>query len=311
MGLPKRRLQRGTLWTGKTRLLGLPRKQKSLQSGETQLHFGFETGDAGSVQAGFRGNDIVEEGRLADATLTPNDEDATHSATRDLKKAPEFLTLRVAAHEHGPMVAWLPLWTSWRVAFRATPPLVSHVAVQHPGRQRGNRLRPGQPRDRNLRRHIAGSSHDPRLRRLRLCRRVPGDRGRHRRTVALAGGHSVAGQGTQQRRRRAGSGARCHSGLSVHDRHKHDCCAPVEVSCDHEVDDEQRGIPWPRPSPRSRGCSRRQFADFWGHQTRDYIRTRTTKRVSSHTLDQHVRLPAYAPVLCCVTHSLITPVKTD
>ena len=50
-GLAKRRLQRCTLRTRKTRLLGLPRKQKSLQSGKTQLHFGFETGDASSVHA--------------------------------------------------------------------------------------------------------------------------------------------------------------------------------------------------------------------------------------------------------------------
>jgi hypothetical protein len=37
--------------------------------------------------------------------------------------------------------------------------------------------------------------------------------------------------------------------------------------------------------------------DFWGHQTRDCIRTRATKRVIVHTLDQHVRRPAYAPFL--------------
>ena len=73
------------------------------------------------MHAGLRGNDIVEEGRLADATVTPNDENATHSATRDLKKVPEFLTLQVAAHEHGPMVAWLPLGTSLKVGIRATP----------------------------------------------------------------------------------------------------------------------------------------------------------------------------------------------
>ena len=52
--------------------------------------------------------------------------------------------------------------------------------------------------------------------------------------------------------------------------------------------------------------------EFWGHQTRDCIRTRATKRVSVHTLNQHVRRPAYAPVLCCEseeprTQRLITP----
>jgi len=51
----------------------------------------------------------VEEGRFADATVTPDDQNATHSATCDLKKAPEFLTLQVAAHEHGPMVVGYPL----------------------------------------------------------------------------------------------------------------------------------------------------------------------------------------------------------
>jgi len=83
-----------------------------LKPGKTQLHFRLKTGDPSSVHAGLRGNDILEECRLADATFTPDDQNATHSATSGLKEAPEFLLLQLAAQEHGPIVAWLHLGTS-------------------------------------------------------------------------------------------------------------------------------------------------------------------------------------------------------
>ena len=98
--------------SGETCLLRLPRKQKSLQPGKTQLHFRLKTEDPSSVHIGLRGNDILEEGRLADATVTPDDQNATHPATSGLKETPEFLLLQLAAQEHGPIVAWLHLGTS-------------------------------------------------------------------------------------------------------------------------------------------------------------------------------------------------------
>jgi hypothetical protein len=56
-----------------------------LQSGKAQLNFGLKTGDPSGVHGGLRGNDLIEEGCLADATVTPDDQNATHSATRGLK----------------------------------------------------------------------------------------------------------------------------------------------------------------------------------------------------------------------------------
>jgi hypothetical protein len=64
------------------------------------------------VHAGLRGKDILKEGRLADATVTPDDQHVTHSATSGVKETPEFLLLQLAAQEHGPIVAWLHLVTS-------------------------------------------------------------------------------------------------------------------------------------------------------------------------------------------------------
>ena len=65
------------------------------------------------MHAGLRGNDIVKKDRFADTSFSPDDQNATHSASRRLKEVPEFLPLQLAAHEHGPMVPWLPLRTSW------------------------------------------------------------------------------------------------------------------------------------------------------------------------------------------------------
>ena len=105
----------GTLRTGKTRLFRFPWEQKPLQSGEAQFHLCFKTGDTGFVHGSCCTDDVIEEGGLADASLSSDDQNATHSVTCCIKKVYQLLPFHPAAHEHGPMLAELPIWTSPRV----------------------------------------------------------------------------------------------------------------------------------------------------------------------------------------------------
>jgi hypothetical protein len=108
------------------------------------------------------------------------------------------------AHPSTASSRWL---SSWESTTRRRPSagagdscrqLMPSSTADQPGwprPSRNGRLRPRQPNDSDLSCLAAGAGDDPRLpRRIRMCRRLPGGRGRHHRALAPSRRHGVAGE---------------------------------------------------------------------------------------------------------------------